>query len=397
MALLHMCYECGMDIVAAHVNYNVRDEAEEEECYVRDWCQSHNIPCYVRNEPFEWTGNFEAAARTWRYDFFVSLVKQYGLSGILCAHHQDDLLETYIMQRKKNIIPQWYGLREESMYHGVLLVRPLLSYTKQELVDYCHNHDIRYYIDHTNLEPVHTRNIIRQDVSSFSKEERDVLLREIDEENKKLVSMRKQGDKLFVGHTLDLCLYRNEEEDVRLTALRKLVDEKGVHHYSRRYMEEMDSIVMKQNDFLIPCGDRELVQCEGKAYIQKKPVPYAFVIDEIQEMKTDYFSLCSTGEAIEKVSLSPADFPLTIRNAREGDVIAMRFGTKSVHRFFIDRHVPKGQRETWPVVENSEGKVIFVAGLGCDKEHWSKECVMFVHQHNIELHNKADRFTMQRK
>lgn len=381
MALLHMCYASGMDIVAAHVNYHVRDAADEEETYVRNWCEQHGIVCYVRNEPFVYSGNFEAAARSWRYDFFVMLVNKYGLSGMLCAHHQDDLLETYIMQKEKNIVPLWYGLKEESTYHGVHLVRPLLSYTKEELVSYCHDHNIRYYIDHTNLEPVHTRNVIRKDVSSFSKEQRMELLKEIDEENEKLSSMRLQAETLFVQEKIDLLLYRKAEKDIRLTALRRLVDEKGIHHYSRKYMEELDGILMKQDDFLLPCGEEELVQCCGRVYLQKKAVPYAFVIDAVKEMTTDFFSLCSTGENIEKVSVSHDDFPLTIRSAKEGDVITMRFGTKPVHRFFIDRHVPKGQRAMWPVVENVHGRVIFVAGLGCDKDHWEKECVMFV-KHN---------------
>lgn len=381
MALLHMCYESGMDIVVAHVNYHVRKEAEEEEAYVRNWCNEHGIVCFVRNEPFEWTGNFEAAARTWRYDFFVILVKQYDLSGILCAHHQDDLLETYIMQKEKNIIPQWYGLKEETMYHGVRLVRPLLAYTKEELVQYCHMHNLHYYIDHTNLEPVHTRNVIRQDVSSFSKEKRMELLTEIDEENNNQQAIRKQAETLFEMERLDLESYRKANEEVRLTALRKLVDEKGTHHYSRKYMEELDGILMKQNDFLIPCGEEELVQCDDKAYMQKKPVPYSFVLREVKKMKTAYFSIELEGTTVEKLSVSKEDFPLTIRNAKTGDVIAMRFGTKSVHRFFIDRHIPKGQRALWPVVENAQGQVIYVSGLGCDKDHWEKECMMFV-KHN---------------
>lgn len=378
MALLHMCYESGMDVVAAHVNYHVRKEAEEEEMYVRSWCNEHNIPCFVKNEPFEWTGNFEAAARNWRYDFFVSIVKQYDLSGIMCAHHQDDLLETYIMQKEKNIVPMWYGLKEEASYHGVLLVRPLLSYTKEDLVEYCHTHAIRYYIDRTNLEPVHTRNIIRGKVSSFSREERMALIAEIEADNRKLLSLRDEADTLFVYHKLNLHMYRTAEENVRLTALRKLVDEKGSHHYSRKYMEELDEILMKQDDFLIPCGQKELVQCDGMAYVQNKPESYAYTIDAVRKMTTEHFSLCSTGEPVEKVSLSLDDFPLTIRNVRKGDVITMRFGTKRVHRFFIDRHIPKGLRAMWPVIENAKGEVIFVAGLGCDKAHWDKEYVMFV-------------------
>ena len=74
---------------------------------------------------------------------------------------------------------------------------------------------------------------------------------------------------------------------------------------------------------------------------------------------------------INALSLKETDFPVVIRNAEMGDVISMRFGSKKVHRFFIDRHIPKWRRKQWPVVENAEGKVIFVAGLGCDVDHYT--------------------------
>jgi tRNA(Ile)-lysidine synthase len=49
----------------------------------------------------------------------------------------------------------------------------------------------------------------------------------------------------------------------------------------------------------------------------------------------------------------------------------MRFGEKPVHRFFIDRHIPRFERPLWPVVVNAEGAVILVPGLGCDRGHYS--------------------------
>ena len=67
----------------------------------------------------------------------------------MIGHHQDDLLETYIMQEAKNIVPEYYGLREEMLMHGVLFKRPLLHMTKEELVAYCKEHQLRYYIDVT--------------------------------------------------------------------------------------------------------------------------------------------------------------------------------------------------------------------------------------------------------
>ena len=49
----------------------------------------------------------------------------------------------------------------------------------------------------------------------------------------------------------------------------------------------------------------------------------------------------------------------------------MRFGTKKVSRFFIDRHVPLYKRETYPVVVNNRGEVILVPELGPDVKHYS--------------------------
>ena len=49
----------------------------------------------------------------------------------------------------------------------------------------------------------------------------------------------------------------------------------------------------------------------------------------------------------------------------------MRFGTKNVHRFFIDRHIPLFLRKVWPVVVNAKQEIILVPGLGCDIHHYS--------------------------
>ena len=54
MALIGMCLEKGIPVEAAHVNYHHRKEAEEEEAYVRQFCENHGIFLHVRNEPFEY-------------------------------------------------------------------------------------------------------------------------------------------------------------------------------------------------------------------------------------------------------------------------------------------------------------------------------------------------------
>ena len=63
MALVHMCISQGIAFSTAIVNYHVRPEADEEVEYVREYCGSHGIVCHVKDDPFVWSGNFEAAAR----------------------------------------------------------------------------------------------------------------------------------------------------------------------------------------------------------------------------------------------------------------------------------------------------------------------------------------------
>ena len=184
MALLQMCIDAGIDCAVAHVNYHHRPEADEEENYIRSFCAKRGIPIFVHNNPFTYTGNFEAAARELRYRFFVEIVRRKGYQGVLIGHHQDDLLETYIMQESKNIVPEYYGLREEMLMHGVLFKRPLLHMTKEELVTYCKEHQLRYYIDVTNLSDEYTRNQIRHEiVEPMTAFERTAYLREIKQRN----------------------------------------------------------------------------------------------------------------------------------------------------------------------------------------------------------------------
>ncbi len=71
-----------------------RPEADEEENYIRSFCVKREIPIFVHNDPFTYTGNFEAAARELRYRFFVEIVRREGYQGVLIGHHQDDLLES---------------------------------------------------------------------------------------------------------------------------------------------------------------------------------------------------------------------------------------------------------------------------------------------------------------
>lgn len=375
MALLAMCLEKNIDVSAAHVNYHHRPEADEEEAYVRQFCHDHGIPVFVRSEPFAYEGNFEAAARTWRYEFFARLVREHGFRGVLIAHQEDDLIETYLMQEEKNLIPAYYGLQEEMMYQGMLVRRPLLDHTAAGLRSYCREHGIRYYVDATNESDEYARNRIRHSVvAPMSRMERDLVLREIRQKNAVLQERRCRVQTLIRHDRIGLKEYRSQTQEERDTLLRIFLSEEKDQPLSLAHLREIDAVLMKKNDFMIPFRRKYIVQEEGYFFLYEEKDTYHDIYETLADLYQSAHEFYRIGEGVpgvNAVTVSEADFPLTIRSFREGDDIAMRFGTKSVHRFFIDRHIPLYKRKNWPVVENAAGDIILVPGLGCDITHYS--------------------------
>ena len=377
MALADMALNSGTHIAAAHVNYHHRDQADEEEAWVRTWCETHGVACHVLNDPFEWEGNFEAAAREVRYDFFVRLVNEYGYAGIMTGHQEDDLIETYIMQKDKGITPEYWGLKEEIIYHGIRVYRPLLDYTKQQLTDYCNENGIRWYLDASNLEDDYARNRVRHEiVEHLSANERRMIRHEINKENAVIQEMRCRVRTQIRDEKTELKEYRRLAEEERLTLLRMIMQPKKTGTgLSRAFLMESDAVLMKHDDFVIDVRGRQLVQKDGFMFMHDPVQHYCYECRDIDEVKAlGRKEAFYTGEGVPGVnalSVSESDFPLKIRNWQDGDRIRLRFGTKSVHRFFIDRRIPRYMRDSWPVVENREGTVILVPGLGCDVLHFT--------------------------
>ena len=152
MALLHMCVKANVPIVIAHVNYQKRETADRDMKGVEAFAKRYQIPYFVmRVEKYKEKENFQLQAREIRYRFFAEVVKENDCAGVLVAHHKDDVLETYIMQKQSNRIPTKYGIVDEISIYGVLVKRVLLQYTKAQLEKYCVDNNQTYYTDESNL------------------------------------------------------------------------------------------------------------------------------------------------------------------------------------------------------------------------------------------------------
>ena len=134
MALLSMMLEKKCSLVVAFVNYHTRKESDKEEDMVKSFCALHNVKCYVKDAySSSKKGNFEAWARDVRYAFFKEVYTKEKASSLIVAHHKDDLIETYLMQKKRGAIVSYYGIKETTTINAMKVARPLLSYRKPQV------------------------------------------------------------------------------------------------------------------------------------------------------------------------------------------------------------------------------------------------------------------------
>ncbi len=383
VALFHMMRKEGVHFACAHVNYRVRSQADEEEAYARRLCGQYGVECHVKTGPFSADGNFEASAREIRYAFFEELVHMHGYEGILTGHQMDDLLETWLMQKEKDLIPETYGIAEVSTYHGIPLVRPLLAYTKQQLQEYCDANGYAYWIDASNADERYTRNRLRHSVlADRTIEQKKDMLEEVHKANEALQQHRQAAHRMIHDDRCDFAAYRLESEDVRLLTLFELYREKGLYGFSRRYYKEIDKIIMRQDDFVKDVRAYRLVSDHTAFFLIPQAHPYADIHETVRFGTYGSYTIAENGRTTEAVHITEDDLPLTIRSLKAGDAIRMRFGTKKVSRFFIDRHIPLYLRSSWPIVVNAKGEVILVPGLGCSYNHYATKDVIYVIQSN---------------
>ena len=154
----------NIKIVVAHVNHNVRVESEQEKIFVENYCTQNNILFeYMKIESYTNNKFSEVEARQKRYDFFKEILKKYNSKYLLTAHHGDDLMETILMRMVRGSTLKGYsGFKMESFYNDCNILRPLITTTKDEIIDYLNKNNLKYVIDSSNEKDLYTRNRYRK-------------------------------------------------------------------------------------------------------------------------------------------------------------------------------------------------------------------------------------------
>ncbi|QOG11588.1 tRNA lysidine(34) synthetase TilS [Arcobacter sp. FWKO B] len=166
-ALFFMLLEEGVEFDIAIVDYGIREQSKDEVAYAKELASQYNKKVFVKEVQLD-SSNFEASARKVRYDFFEELIKLHGYTTLITAHQLNDQLEWFLMQLSKGAgLKELIGLHKITKRDGYEIHRPILDYTKDELLKYLHQRDIKYFVDSSNIDTKYKRNYFR---SKFANE-----------------------------------------------------------------------------------------------------------------------------------------------------------------------------------------------------------------------------------
>ncbi|MDP3920304.1 MAG: tRNA lysidine(34) synthetase TilS [Candidatus Omnitrophota bacterium] len=175
VALLHLLRSLGdpwkLKLGILHLNHGLRGaESDREQKFVAQLARAAGIPFYTAKKKIRRrTGNrslsLEESARNVRYDFFTRVAKKHRIPVIALAHNQDDQAETMLMRILQGTgLRGLSGIRPVVTHRGIRFVRPLLNFTKKEVLGYLRSEKVRFCIDSSNRSKKFLRNRIRLDL-----------------------------------------------------------------------------------------------------------------------------------------------------------------------------------------------------------------------------------------
>ena len=207
MALLHVLLEAGLDVAVAHLDHGTRDgDSRKDFDWVVSTAESLGIACFVHRLDVPEISkrskrSFEEVARHERYDFLSRTATAEGYSVIATGHHKDDQAETVLMRLVRGTsVTGLSGIPHVGEWSGVPLIRPLLSVTRREILDYVHAKGVDFREDLSNHDVQYFRNRVRHELLPFIREKYNS---NVDTALDQLADLSREDDAFLREHTVE--------------------------------------------------------------------------------------------------------------------------------------------------------------------------------------------------
>ena len=388
MALLSLLIKLSktkkITIICAHVNHNLRKESQEEAIMVEKYANENNL-IFEKTEINHYEGNTENYARTQRYNFFEKLIKKYNATYLLTAHHGDDLTETILMRMVRGSSLKGYsGFQEITDKETYKIYRPLITKTKDELLNYVKTNNIPYAVDKTNFSEEYTRNRYRLNILPIlKKENKSVHLKFLKfSETLKLYDdhINKEANeklnKVYQNNNLNLKLFENEDELIKRKILYQILNNlyyKNISLITDNHVELILNIIESSRPNLkinLPSKVLVIKNYQNLYFTQNTEIKsYSFTFEDKVILPNDKILIKEETEDTSNYTIrlnsKELSLPLIVRTRQNGDKMEIKNlnGHKKIKDIFINEKISETARNSWPILTDQNNQIIWLPGL----------------------------------
>ena len=385
--------ESGLRFGIAHLNFQLREgDSNEDEVFVGILAANLAVPFFVtRVETREYASahkmSIQMAAREMRYQWLEMIRKEHGYHFIATAHHLNDSAETVLLNifRGTGI----HGLHGIQPKHGKI-VRPLLSFTKEELLNYAHDKQIEYREDKSNYETEYDRNKIRLEIVPLLEKFYPDIIKRFGEN----ISKWSDAGRIY-NHSISLLkkkiIAQNQDElFISIPALKQYSFFKTLlfetirefnfsPHQVDQIVEVLDGsagkvfyspthrLLKDRKNLVLSKIDTEHI---SETYItQSEKTVVAGLLKLRIETKAANDFVIPADARINCLDYDVLEFPLLLRKWERGDYFypfGMKKKKKKISDYLIDRKIPLHEKENTLVIE-SGNRIACIVGERIDE------------------------------
>ena len=395
VCLLLLLKQLGYSVEAIHCNFLLRgEESFRDENFCRTLCQKLSVEFHlVHFDTRQYAAlhhqSIEMAARNLRYSYFERLRRDLEAAGICVAHHRDDNVETVLL----NLLSGTgiHGLTGIKPRNGKI-VRPLLSVTREEILNFLKEYDQDYVTDSTNLIDDVKRNKIRLDLLPLMRQVNQGADKNISRCIEHLTEVEKVYNQV-IAQEISECTIQDHDPYVALSLdLRKLAsytspssilfEALSDYGFVSKQIKEITNSLESRNktwkskthEALVDNGRLTLVPSSAFGNVHlviPEPGKYVYHLGKDNEQRISVSTLPYSPKDLirdERLCLLDADkveFPLTLRNVEAGDrmiPLGMEH-SRLVNDILAEKHQNLFQRRRQLVVAQKDGSIVWIVNV----------------------------------
>ena len=386
VALLLVLKRLGYDVEAAHCNFHLRgEESDRDERFVVSLCEKLHVKLHLIHFDTKTYADLhqqsiEMAARELRYRYFEQLRQDIDAGEVCVAHHQDDAVETLLMNLVRGTgIHGLTGIRPRNGH----VVRPLLCVSRSDILEFLNAVGQTYVTDSSNLVPDIVRNKLRLHIIPALRELNPAVSETIAKTAVRMGEVEKVYNRavsdalsrLYVNHAVSVEALLREPSPESL--LYELLVPMG---FAPAQVEQVYNSLAGEPGRMFQSPTHEAVIDRGRLVVEErtKPLPTMRIPESGVYQYADGMKFrievsdsveVSKDPAVATLDADKVAFPLTIRPVQAGD----RFhpfgmqGSRLVSDYLTDRKLTVFDKRRQLALTNPDGTILWLVGERTDQ------------------------------